>query len=65
MVLNAGSTMSHGALGGDIPGLAFGASRLSSAIASSLFAASPDLLRPQLYHDDDRELKPTRYVLRR
>jgi FAD-dependent urate hydroxylase len=62
---NAGSTMSHGALAGDIPGLAFGANRLSSAIASSLFVASADLLRSQLIQHDDRELEPTRYFLRR
>ena len=42
---NAGSTMSHAAVAGDIPGLAFGASRLSRAIASSLFVASADVLR--------------------
>ena len=42
---NAGSTMSHAAVAGDIPGLAFGASRLSRAIAGSLFVASADVLQ--------------------
>ena len=42
---NAGATMSHAALAGDIPGLAFGANRLSRAIASSLFIASADKLQ--------------------
>jgi cation diffusion facilitator CzcD-associated flavoprotein CzcO len=58
---NAGSTMSQGALAGDIPGMAFGANRLSHAIASSLLAASADALQAH----DDRELEPTRYFLPR
>ena len=62
---NAGSTMSLGALAGDIPGLAFGANRLSRAIASSLFVASADALRANLQRHDDRELEPTRYFLPR
>ena len=64
-VFNAGSTMSHGALAGDIPGLAFGANRLSSAIASGLFEASADVLAAKLRDHDDRELEPTRYFLPR
>jgi FAD-dependent urate hydroxylase len=62
---NAGSTMSHGAPAGDIPGLAFGANRLSSAIASSLFEASAEALASKLWDHDDRELEPTRYFLPR
>jgi FAD-dependent urate hydroxylase len=62
---NAGSTMSHGAVAGDIPGLAFGANRLSSAIASSLFVASAEALASGLWEHDDRELEPTRYFLPR
>jgi FAD-dependent urate hydroxylase len=62
---NAGSTMSHGALAGDIPGLAFGANRLSHAIASSLFVANADALVTKLWDHDDRELEPTRYFLPR
>jgi FAD-dependent urate hydroxylase len=64
-VFNAGSTMSHGALAGDIPGLAFGANRLSRAISSSLFVASADALRANLWSHDDRELEPTRYFVPR
>lgn len=64
-VFNAGSTMSHGALAGDIPGLAFGANRLSRAIASSLFVASAEALWTNLQAHDDRELEPTRYFLPR
>ena len=57
--------MSHAALAGDIPGLAFGANRLSRAIASSLFVASVDELQAGLLAHDDRELEPTRYFLPR
>jgi FAD-dependent urate hydroxylase len=64
-VFNAGSTMSHAALAGDIPGLAFGANRLSQAIAASLLAASADALWASLQSHDDRELEPTRYFLPR
>ena len=62
---NAGSTMSHAAVAGDIPGLAFGANRLSRAIARSLLAASADKLEAALHAHDDRELEPTRYFLAR
>jgi FAD-dependent urate hydroxylase len=62
---NAGATMSHGALAGDIPGLAFGANRLSRAIAGSLLEASADALTSKLRDYDDRELEPTRYFLPR
>jgi FAD-dependent urate hydroxylase len=62
---NAGSTMSHGALAGDIPGMAFGANRLSHAIASSLLAGSAEALWSRLRTHDDRELEPTRYFLPR
>jgi cation diffusion facilitator CzcD-associated flavoprotein CzcO len=62
---NAGATMSHAALAGDIPGLAFGANRLSRAIAHSLFVASADVLQSALHAHDDRELEPTRYFLPR
>lgn len=58
---NAGSTLSHAAVAGDIPGLAFGANRLSRAIARSLFAASADTLQSGLHAHDDRELESTRY----
>ena len=62
---NAGATMSHAAVAGDIPGLAFGASRLSRAIAGSLFLASADVLQQAVHAHDDRELEPTRYFLPR
>jgi FAD-dependent urate hydroxylase len=62
---NAGSTMSHAALAGDIPGLALGASRLSQAIARSLFLAGAEKLQAALHTHDDRELESTRYFLPR
>ena len=62
---NAGSTMSHAAVAGDIPGLAYGANRLSRAIASALLAAEADSLTAALHAFDDRELEPTRYFLPR
>lgn len=62
---NAGSTMSHAALAGDIPGLAHGVNRLSLAIARSLFVASADTLQTALRAHDDHELEPTRYFLPR
>lgn len=62
---NAGAIMSHAALGGDIPGLAYGANRLSRAIARALFTASLPELEPALYAYDDRELAPTRFFVQR
>ncbi len=62
---NAGSTMSHAAVAGDIPGLAFGANRLSRALARSLFVAGAGELQSGLHAHDDRELEPTRYFLPR
>jgi cation diffusion facilitator CzcD-associated flavoprotein CzcO len=62
---NAGATMSQAAVAGDIPGLAFGANRLSRAIACSLFAVNADKLKAALHAHDDRELEPTRYFLAR
>jgi cation diffusion facilitator CzcD-associated flavoprotein CzcO len=63
--LNAGATISHAALAGDIPGLAFGANRLSRAIARSLFSASATELETALHAYDDRELEPTRFFVQR
>jgi hypothetical protein len=57
--------MSQSALAGDIPGMAFGANRLSHAIAASLFGASTDVLWASMQRHDDRELEPTRYFLPR
>jgi cation diffusion facilitator CzcD-associated flavoprotein CzcO len=62
---NAGAIVSHAALGGDIPGLAYGANRLSRAIARALFMASVPELEAALHAYDDRELEPTRFFAER
>ena len=58
---NWGVTFSHGAVAGDIPGVADGANRLSHALASRLFVAGAASVLPALHALDDRELEPTRY----
>jgi FAD-dependent urate hydroxylase len=62
-VFNWGSTMSHGALAGDIPGLETGARRLASGIVRDLFLEDADQHweRVQVHNED--ELKPTRYFV--
>ena len=62
-VFNWGSTMSHGALAGDIPGLEIGARRLATGIVRDLFVEDADRHweRVQLHNED--ELKPTRYFV--
>ena len=62
-VFNWGSTMSHGALAGDIPGLEIGARRLATGIVRDLFLEDADRHweRVQVHNED--ELKPTRYFV--
>src|SRR6266850_5328504 len=62
-VFNWGSTMSHGALAGDIPGLEIGARRLATGIVRDLFLEDADRHweRVQIHNED--ELKPTRYFV--
>ena len=62
-VFNHGSTMSHGALGGDIPGIQIGATRLAQGIARDLFLEDAEQhYRRLLAHNED-EMKPTRYFV--
>jgi cation diffusion facilitator CzcD-associated flavoprotein CzcO len=62
-VFNHGSTLSHGALGGDIPGIEIGATRLAQGIARDLFLEDADPhYRRLLAHNED-EMKPTRYFV--
>ncbi len=64
-VLNWGVTLSHGALAGDIPGLAIGVNRLSEALCRDFLAKDITHHRAVLQALDDEELKPTgRYVPR-
>jgi cation diffusion facilitator CzcD-associated flavoprotein CzcO len=62
-VFNWGSTMSHGALAGDIPGIETGVRRLVSGIVRDLFVEDADRYweRVQMHNED--ELKPTRYFV--
>jgi len=62
-VFNWGSTMSHGALGGDIPGIEVGAVRLAQGIARDLFVADGDRHYERLLAHNEDEMKPTRYFV--
>ena len=58
-LFNWGCTMSHGALAGDIPGLAIGANRLSEGIVRDLFVANADRHFEALLAHEEEELKAT------
>jgi len=58
-VFNWGCTMSHGALAGDIPGLAIGADRLAEGIVRDLFVADADRHFDALLAHEEEELKAT------
>jgi cation diffusion facilitator CzcD-associated flavoprotein CzcO len=60
---NWGSTMSHGAIAGDIPGLGLGAQRLAEAIVRDLFVADADRHYAKLLAHEDPELEPTPYYV--
>ncbi len=60
-LFNWGSTISHGAVAGDIPGLATGALRLSAAVARDLFVEDADLHEARMHAHEEAELKPTRW----
>jgi cation diffusion facilitator CzcD-associated flavoprotein CzcO len=62
-VFNWGSTMSHGALGGDIPGVEIGATRLAQGIARDLFLEDADRHYERLLAHNEDEMKPTRYFV--
>jgi cation diffusion facilitator CzcD-associated flavoprotein CzcO len=62
-LFNWGSTMSHGALAGDIPGLAVGATRLAQAVARDLFVADADLHWERLQALEEPELLPTKWYV--
>lgn len=62
-LFNWGSTMSHGALAGDIPGLAVGATRLAQAIARDLFVAEADAHWARLQAHEEPELLATRWYV--
>jgi len=62
-IFNHGSTLSHGALGGDIPGIEIGAARLAQGIARDLFLEDADLHWQRLQEHNEDEMKPTRYFV--
>jgi FAD-dependent urate hydroxylase len=62
-VFNWGSTMSHGALGGDIPGIETGARRLAQGIARDLFLEDRELHWQRLQAHNEDEMKPTKYFV--
>jgi cation diffusion facilitator CzcD-associated flavoprotein CzcO len=62
-VYNWGCTMSHGALAGDIPGIAIGANRLVDAIARDLFVADADRHWDALRAHAEDELAQTQYYV--
>lgn len=62
-LFNWGATMSHAALGSDIPGLAIGATRLAQALVSDLFVEDADLHWQRLQAHDEAELLPTKWYV--
>jgi cation diffusion facilitator CzcD-associated flavoprotein CzcO len=62
-LFNWGSTMSHGALAGDIPGLGVGASRLAQSVARDLFVADADVHLERLHTLEEPELLPTKWYV--
>jgi cation diffusion facilitator CzcD-associated flavoprotein CzcO len=62
-LFNWGSTMSHGALAGDIPGLQIGATRLAQAIARDLFVEDADAHWARLQAHEEPELLNTRWYV--
>ena len=60
-LFNWGATMSHGALAGDIPGLAIGATRLAQAVARDLFVEDADRHWARLQAHTEPELLATRW----
>ena len=64
-LFNWGSTMSHGALSSDIPGMAVGATRLADGIVKSLFNEDIELHYQSMLDFEDPELAPTSYFIKR
>ena len=60
-LFNWGSTLSHGAVAGDIPGLATGARRLSQALLQHFFVADADAHWQTLQAHSEAELLNTRW----
>lgn len=62
-LFNYGCTMSHGALAGDIPGVAAGAQRLAQAISRDLYLENAEDHFERLLAHEESELEPTRFFV--
>jgi hypothetical protein len=62
-LFNWGATMSHAALGSDIPGLAIGATRLAQCLVSDLFVEDADRHWQRLLAHSEAELLPTKWYV--
>lgn len=62
-IFNWGSTLSHGALAGDIPGIETGVRRLVSGMVRDLFLEDADRYWERVRAHNEDELKPTRYFV--
>lgn len=60
-LFNWGATLTHAALGSDIPGLGIGATRLAHAIVADLFVQDADLHWARIVAHDEAELLETRW----
>lgn len=60
-LFNWGATMTHAALGSDIPGLGIGATRLAHAIVADLFVQDADLHWARMVAHNEAELLETRW----
>ncbi|MBD7960768.1 NAD(P)-binding domain-containing protein [Comamonas avium] len=60
-LFNWGATMTHAAVGSDIPGLGIGSTRLAHAISADLFVQDADLHWQHLQEFDESELLETRW----
>ena len=62
-LFNWGSTMSQGAIAGDIPGLGIGAQRIARSIVTRLFTDDADRHWARLLEHNEEELLPTRWFV--
>jgi cation diffusion facilitator CzcD-associated flavoprotein CzcO len=62
-LFNWGSTMSHGALAGDIPGLQIGATRVAQAVAKDLFLEDADVHWARHQAHEEPELIATKWYV--
>jgi cation diffusion facilitator CzcD-associated flavoprotein CzcO len=61
--ISYGAAMSHGALAGDIPGLALAATQIAQSISRSLFVSDYDRYESAMQEFEEAELEPTRFFV--